>query len=101
MRQTGQTYTARTTRRCILSLANSKYHMTGNIEEAFDYFADWEGRSIYMSGIDIWDGATPLKPQTHSAQTETPEPDTDKRGLSATQEPHTSFFIDDSLPPNL
>jgi hypothetical protein len=33
---------------------NSKYHMTGNVEEAFGDFAEWEGRQVYMRGIIEW-----------------------------------------------
>lgn len=36
------------------NIQTSKYHMTGNVEEAFGGFSMWEGRNVYMSGIIEW-----------------------------------------------
>ncbi len=36
------------------NIRTSKYHMTGNVEEAFEEFSMWEGRNVYMSGEIIW-----------------------------------------------
>lgn len=38
----------------IVSLANSKYHMNGEITEAFGDFVMWQGRNVHMSGIIVW-----------------------------------------------
>jgi len=43
----------------ITNLKNSKYHMNGNVEEAFDRegypdFSMWTGRSVHMSGVILW-----------------------------------------------
>lgn len=37
-----------------VTVQNSKYHMTGNVEEAYGIFSMWEGRNVYMSGKIIW-----------------------------------------------
>jgi len=33
-----------------LTTKNGKYHMTGNVKEAFEPFSMWAGRNVYMSG---------------------------------------------------
>ncbi|MFX0182296.1 MAG: hypothetical protein ACFE95_04355 [Candidatus Hodarchaeota archaeon] len=38
----------------LTNLANSKYHMTGTVEEAFGPFSMYVGRNVYMSGEIIW-----------------------------------------------
>ncbi len=38
----------------ITNMINSKYHMTGNVEEADGIFEPWIGRNVYMSGIIEW-----------------------------------------------
>ena len=38
----------------ITNMANTKYHMNGNVEYAIAKFAEWEGRNVHMSGIIIW-----------------------------------------------
>ena len=38
----------------LTNLVNSKYHMTGNVEEAFGDFAQWIGHNVYMSGVIEW-----------------------------------------------
>lgn len=52
--------------RGITNILNSKYHMSGYVEEAFEEFAGWEGRNVFMSGIIIWypNGAPNLAPGT-------------------------------------
>jgi len=39
----------------MLSLPNSKYHMSGWVEEASGPLAGLAGGSVYMSGIIVWD----------------------------------------------
>ena len=50
----------------VVSLANSKYRMNGEIEEAIEPFEMWLGRHVHMSGIITWqtmpDGS--VKPAT-------------------------------------
>lgn len=36
------------------NIQTSKYHMTGNVEEALGDFLMWEGRNVYMSGVIEW-----------------------------------------------
>lgn len=38
----------------ITNMINSKYHMTGNVEEAYGIFEPWIGRNVFMSGIIEW-----------------------------------------------
>ena len=38
----------------ITNLANSKYHMTANVEEANGIFSQWLGRNVFMSGVIEW-----------------------------------------------
>ena len=38
----------------ITNMINSKYHMTGNVEEAFGDFSQWIGRNVFMSGVIEW-----------------------------------------------
>lgn len=38
----------------LTNLVNSKYHMNGNIEEAFGAYSMWEGYNVHMSGIIEW-----------------------------------------------
>ncbi|MFX0079233.1 MAG: hypothetical protein ACFE8O_08340, partial [Candidatus Hermodarchaeota archaeon] len=38
----------------ITNMANTKYHMSGNIEEASGVFEKYDGRNVHMSGIIIW-----------------------------------------------
>ncbi len=36
------------------NLRNSKYHMNGNVEQAFGAFSVYEGRNVHMNGIIEW-----------------------------------------------
>jgi hypothetical protein len=38
----------------VVALQNSKYHMNGNVEEAYGDFAIWQGRNVHMSGDIVW-----------------------------------------------
>lgn len=38
----------------ITNMINSKYHMTGNVEEANGIFSPWIGRFVFMSGVIEW-----------------------------------------------
>ena len=38
----------------ITNMINSKYHMTGNVEEANGIFSQWLGRNVFMSGVIEW-----------------------------------------------
>ena len=38
----------------ITNMINSKYHMTGNVEEAYGFFSPWIGRNVYMGGVIEW-----------------------------------------------
>lgn len=38
----------------IVSLNNDKYHMTGEVTEAYGEFSEWTGRNVYMSGVIQW-----------------------------------------------
>lgn len=38
----------------ITNMANTNYHMGGNIEEASGVFEKYDGRNVHMSGIIIW-----------------------------------------------
>ena len=38
----------------ITNMINSKYHMTGNVEEAYGIFEPCIGRNVFMSGIIEW-----------------------------------------------
>jgi hypothetical protein len=38
----------------VVSLANSKYRMNGEVTEAFGDFEMWQGRNVHMSGIIVW-----------------------------------------------
>ncbi len=38
----------------ITNMINSKYHMNGNVEEAYGIFEPWIGRNVFMSGIIEW-----------------------------------------------
>ncbi len=40
--------------RGITTVANSKYHMNGDVRVAEGPFTDWLGRSVHMSGIIEW-----------------------------------------------
>lgn len=35
----------------LTNLANSRYHMNGNAEEAAFLFEEWVGRSVHMNGV--------------------------------------------------
>jgi hypothetical protein len=35
-------------------MVNSKYHMTGSVEEAHGALSMWDGRKVFMSGIIEW-----------------------------------------------
>lgn len=38
----------------ITNMANTKFHMSGNVVEAFGDFSMWEGRNVHMSGTIEW-----------------------------------------------
>jgi hypothetical protein len=38
----------------LTNLKNSKYHMNGNVEEAFGSFTTWIGSNVHMSGVIEW-----------------------------------------------
>lgn len=46
----------------LTNLANSKYHMTGTVEEANGDFSALEGRRVYMSGEILWYPTDPPAP---------------------------------------
>ena len=51
----------------VVTSANSKYQMNGNVEEALGTFAEWEGRNVHMSGIIEWYVSGPAAGAPHFA----------------------------------
>lgn len=55
----GDTLLMKGTDEGVVSLANSKYRMNGEVTEAYSDFAIWDGNKVHMSGYITWDDGAP------------------------------------------